>query len=333
MLTPVASRLVQKWVENFRRWDHDQNGQIDPSELLAEIALEQPDPEDSASLATLYREALHESHQSLDQQLPCLDKARLKAYLAGLEQRHLDVAFAGFLAKIQGQGEPLCQGQLPSCALVSTAWALEQRQPGFLQSLVQQSPEGLNVYFHDQKAPIRVGRLSSCEKALYTTGMAEIEKAWGIHEGAQADQALRKARGNGVDRVITALTGHPAKTYLLPHPATFQHLNAALQKKRPGAPTLQPPALEPILNQMKQALESQAVVVSGTASQTHLPGLQPDHAHTVVACDDQKVRLRNPHGRGEPGCDEADDGIFEISLADYVANFNSVTLEQLPPQA
>ena len=329
----IGPSFARRWIANFSRWDGDGNGQIDPHELYLQIGSEQSSSQDAAALATLYREVLHESHQLGE--VPAVDKARLKSYLMQAQSRHLDVAFAAFQAKIAGQGEPLAQGQVPSCALVSTAYALDRRDPSALAAMVSSDSQRLEVKFPGLDQAISLSPLSDTERALHTTGLEAIEKAWGQRETSASQGSgspIASARGNGVDRVIQAMTGHPAHTTLLPHPGLFAFLNATIQKKRPGAPELKPPALEPLLRSMEQALARQAIVVTGTWTQVTVPGLQPDHAYTVLDCDSQsqRIRLRNPHGQGEPGQDGANDGIFELSARDYVANFNSVTLEEVP---
>lgn len=326
----IGLQLAQRWVHNFPRWDSNGDGQIEPGELYTQVGLAQASSHDAAALATLYREVLHESHQL--GQMPSVDKPRLKNYLLTIESRGMDVAFAHFQAKIAGQGQKLAQGSAPSCALVSSSYALVQRDPDALQRMVSVSEQGLQVKFPGELKAISVTALSDTEKALHTPGLEVIEKAWGLHEDPQAVAPIASARGNGVDRVITALTGNPAQTQLLPNLKVFDYLNAVIQKKRPGAPALTPPPIDPILQEMEQALAGQAIVVTGTWKEVGLAGLERDHAYTVIACDSaqQRLRLRNPHGHGEPGQDGQDDGIFSLSVQEYLSNFNSVTIEQLP---
>lgn len=324
----MGLQLAQRWAQNFPRWDGNGDGHIEPRELYTQVGLAQASADDAAALATLYREVLHESRGL--EQMPSVDKSRLKAYLLTLGSRGMDLAFTHFQAKIAGLGQTLAQGSAPSCALVSSSYALMQREPDALRNMVSHRERGLQVKFPGESEAILVTALSDTEKALHTPGLEAIEKAWGLHEDPQTLAPIASARGNGVDRVITALTGNPAQTQLLPNAKVFDYLNAVIQKKRPGAPALTPPPIDPLLHDMERALAGQAIVVTGTWKEVGLAGLERDHAYTVIACDpaQQTLRLRNPHGQGEPGQDGLDDGIFSLSVQDYLSNFNSVTIEQ-----
>lgn len=334
MMSIIGQQLAQRWIQNFRKWDTSGENVLDAKEVFTAIANPQVQGEDAAALATLYREIQHDYQASGAKTFPTVDRDTLKGYLLRLQDRHLDIAFASFNAKIQGaQVEPFNQGIAPSCALVSAVYGLDNRD-AVLQSMVRHDEQGFHVKFPGLSREIHFAQLSDTEKALHTSGMEVLEKAWGMAEGGSEIGAIAVARGNGQDRPITALTGNAAQNLLLPNPRQYEFLNAVIQKKKPGAPELKPKPIEGIMATVRRALDDKAVVTTGTWSQSCLkPGLQHAHAYTVLDCnlERQTVTLRNPYGQGEPEGDGKNDGQFTLSFADYVVDFNSVTVETAQP--
>jgi hypothetical protein len=334
-MTSVGLQLGQRWVQNFSRWGAERDAQLDIGDVFRAIASNQVQGDDAAALACLYKAMRADFHASGDKAYPVVDKERLKSYLMRIQGDQLDYAFASYQAKIKGEPrEPFQQGIAPSCTLISSAFALEQRDPKALESFVRQDENGYHVQFPGVEKEIHFAALSDTERALHTSGLEAIEKAWGILEGGSEIGAIANAGGTGSERPITALTGNQAKSVLLPNPLMYNYLNAKLQSKKPGAPELPLPALGPILAHLQQALADKALVTTGSWSQPVLkPGIQHAHAYSLVGLDmaAQTVKLRNPHGHGEPGNDGKDDGEFDLPIADWVANFNSVTIELAQP--
>lgn len=331
-MNAVGMQLAQTWIRNFPRWDANRDGQVEIGEVFTAIGSTEDKGDDAASLACLYKAMRSDFHASGEKAYPSVDKARLKAYLLDIDNRQLDYAFANYQSKIRGdQREPFQQAIAPSCTLISAAYALEQREPGALGSMVHQDEHGYHVQFPGVARQISFAGLSDSERALHTSGLEAVEKAWGILEGGSEIGAIANAGGTGAQRPITALTGSVASDVLLPNEKMFLHLNAIRQRKRPGIADMPMPALEPILDRVEQALADKAVVTTGSWSRPGLmPGIQHAHAYSLVGMDREAgtVHLRNPHGRGEPGDDGKDDGDFHLPIGDWTANFNSLTLEE-----
>ena len=333
-MNKLTQNLARTWQKNFQQWDRNGDSAIDSGELFQNIADSNIKGKDAAALAVLYREAKHQARRAGSEESLPIDSAQIESFLSQADERHLDSAYAHYFSKIQNTSDrPYSQGLAPSCGFVSAAYALERRQPGALQSMVKEANGALDVTFPGAKHTISLNALTPTEQALHTESLGSLEKAWGIHESGQEIGAIAKARANQPERPIKALTGNESVTRTLPNSFLYAHLNRALSAKKPGAPALKPPPIQPIIKEIQNALEDEAVVVTGTwKGPLPTKGLQSAHAYTVLACDDESIQLRNPHGMSEPGDDGENDGIFHLSHQEYADNFMSVTMEQRSPE-
>ncbi len=94
------------------------------------------------------------------------------------------------------------------------------------------------------------------------------------------------------------------------------------------------------LTGLAEALTKDRIVMTWTRrGDRKIENLVPGHAHTVMGFNAKKgtITVRNPWGHREPekngkARDGKDDGVFELTLAEYVADFGRISLQTTDPK-
>jgi hypothetical protein len=243
----------------------------------------------------------------------------------------------------------IAQGSLGDCFLLSAMSAAAHADPDALSRRITDHGDGTyTVRFHEKTADdelkavdVKVdadlpvdpdslgadaatftGALPSGARLSFVRSKDErgpelwpsiVEKAYARWKGGY--DAI--ANGGFMHESITALTGHDS---------AYVYLNSEDEKKAFGD-------LAAAARERRPVLTSTRFPKDGKVDE----GLVEGHAYTLMGTAERDgkrfVTLRNPWGRGEPGADGTDDGVFEMSFEAYRKNFDIAVISTgKPPQ-
>lgn len=221
------------------------------------------------------------------------------------------------------------QGVHPDCVFMAALSSLSEQRPQDVLSLFKRSDNNVRANF-----PIAPGEFHTPSQAYpwdtWRAARATANGRWpSFLEGAmlsfvQSHKAYAaNSEGYEIDQGIAVLTGHKSDVYnfgtfgwIYPKDyrlvASIDHLDA----------------------QLKLA-QSNRRIVTALAGEKGSDGLQKNHAYGMLGYDSSKriVTLRNPYGYGEPTNkwgsvrDGKDDGVFKMSLQEFVKRFDAIAIE------
>lgn len=221
------------------------------------------------------------------------------------------------------------QGKLGDCYLVATLASLAHSDPEAIRQMVQDNGDGtFDVRFYKMVAyqgrPVTVtvdadlpasgllGRKQLGADARTELWVGLTEKAYAQWRGSLG--AI--ANGGQPDEIMALVTGRP-------------HWRTAMYNF----------TLDEVFAKIESQLSRGGLVVAATPPQAEQPelrgsGLAANHAYSVLGVSTESgerfVILRNPWGRGEPGDDGANDGVFKLPLAQFHGLFQSLYTGQVP---
>jgi hypothetical protein len=225
------------------------------------------------------------------------------------------------------------QGYGPSCSILSTTVGQALLNPQVVKDAVQQREDGkVAVHFPGLSEPIVVNRTTDTENALFATAgsngtwITHVEKAWGQTQTANPKAAFEQS-------------SWPAKSI-----RAWSNAHATTTSVPESLPEYCRGEVPDFMKGMKDALDHGRIVMTWTRKgEREIGNLVPGHAHTVLGLDSEQgtVKVRNPWGRKEPlnekgkPRDGKDDGIFELSLEEYLKDFHRIavqTTDARPPK-
>jgi hypothetical protein len=332
--------LIEK---NFDRFDRDGGGSISWKELRQNVADPTIKGQDALALATLYSLVQDSANErGLVRQpavtpyfLQDLKEDREFALEEG-EEVAADLYFSRYLSKLENastelfaQGTPdglqVRQGYGPTCAILATTVSQALLDPLVIQDAISQRPDGkVMVKFPGLPKPIVVAPTTDAETALFSTAgkngtwLNHIEKAWGTTQTSNPAAAFEQSSWPA--KSIRAWTGEKATTTSVPKELTSY---------RKGQ-------IPDFLRGLDEGLKSNRIVMTWTRNgEREIDNLVPGHAHTVLDFDAKRgaIKVRNPWGHREPlnkngkARDGKDDGIFELTVKEYVQDFGRISLQ------
>lgn len=328
---------------NYDRFDRDGNGRITWTEMRKNVADPTITGQDAAALATLYS-LMQGKGEELGRVRPLVltpeiwDDIKDDMEFAKDEGEAVasDLYYERYLTKLENasnelfpQGLPdgmqVRQGFGPSCAILSTTVGQALLDPLVIKEAVTEREDGkVSVKFPGLSKPITINATTDTETALFATAgengtwINHVEKAWGTTQTKTPGAAFEMSSWPA--KSIRAWTNGQATTTSVP-----KDLKSYKQGEYPD-----------FLRQAADGLEKGWIVMTWTRNgERELGDLVPGHAHTLLGIDAEQgtVSVRNPWGHKEPTDehgkprDGKDDGIFEVSLQEYVADFGRIALQ------
>lgn len=218
-----------------------------------------------------------------------------------------------------GADDPL-QGNVGNCYLIAAMASLAKVKPEVLTRAIQANPDGtFTVTFHERKkgkaqpSPVKVtvdGRFPHRDGQLEFGGARSanelwpliIEKAYSAWKGS-----YHLTEGGMSATTLEALTG--AKPGFFPVDDALDG-DAIFQRLK------------------KLSADGAAVVALSKPWEPSARNLVNDHAYSVLGVEEKRgkrfVTLRNPWGQQEPGRDGKNDGIFTMTLDEFLSSFATV---------
>lgn len=222
------------------------------------------------------------------------------------------------------------QGKLGDCYLIATLSSLAQSDPQAVEELIRDNGDGTyDVRFFKmvgfQGRPVHVTVDSDLpyrgvlrQRSFAANSKAElwvslVEKAFAQLRGSFG--AI--AKGGKPDEVMAVLTGRPH--WRLP----MYSFSTA----------------EPLFEKLQSHLARRGLVVAATIQESDQrelrgTGLVDNHAYSVLGVSEEGgaryVLLRNPWGKGEPGRDGENDGVFKLPIEQFQQHFHSIYVGQVP---
>lgn len=326
--------------KNFDRFDRNGDLRVTWPEMRKSVADPLIQGKDAAALATLYsllpevafEMGLKRNPAVTPELLQELRDTRDLALEEG-EESEAELYYQKYLGKLEDastelfpQGLPdgmkVRQGYGPSCAILATTVSQALIDPQVVKDAFSVRADGkVAVKFPGLPKPVTVTPTTDTETALFATAgkngtwLNHIEKAWGTLQGSDPEAAFEK--DSWPAKSIRAWSGGKATTSSVPE-----------QYREGGVPVF--------AQEMASGLDQDRIVMSWTRNgDRELEGLIPGHAHTVLAVDEKKgsVKVRNPWGHREPlnakgkPRDGKDDGVFELSFAEYARDFGRFSLQ------
>lgn len=326
---------------NFDRFDRDQNGTISWKEMRMNVADASIKGKDAAALATLYclvSDATDERGNlrklALTPELLSDLKDEKEIAVDDGEDAAADLYYQKYLGKLENasselfvgmpDGMKVAQGFGPSCAILATTVGQALLDPQVIKEAITQRPDGkVSVKFPGLSKPIVVAPTTDTETALFATAgkngtwLNHLEKAWGTTQTSEPLAAFEQSSWPA--KSIRAWSNASAVTTSVPK---------KLEGYRKGE-------VPDFLGGLVEALDNGRIAMTWTRNQERkIENLVPGHAHTVLGFNAKKgtITVRNPWGHREPekngkARDGKDDGVFELSLAEFVADFGRISVQ------
>lgn len=343
-----AARVRKKDVfelidRNLGTLDRDGNGTVSWNEMRRGIANPEFQGENAAAVATLYSliqdkgielgrvhnppltaGLYEEMREERDWALEEGDKAAADLYYDRYLNK-LEKASDELFPQGMPDGLAVRQGFGPSCAILSTTVGQALLDPQRIKDAVTERPDGkVSVKFPGLARAIVVPAATDTETALFATAgkngswLNHIEKAWGTTQTSDRLAAFEKSSWPA--KSIRAWTHGQATTETVPKKLISYHKGE----------------MPSFMKNLSEGLKKGRIVMTWTRNgERQLDGLVSGHAHTVMGynADQGTLTVRNPWGRQEPTGDNGkprdgeDDGVFELSLEEYVRDFGRIALQ------
>ncbi|MDQ7825880.1 MAG: C2 family cysteine protease [Candidatus Eremiobacteraeota bacterium] len=331
---------------NFAQWDTNHDGSLSREELQNAIVSSSNRGDNAAALSTLY--TLYDKIRSLYPDGTFVEGGVSLNDLSVYEHRNqnspnddttssINGRFSSMRAQIAGQSrqvfangapnpEAIQQGYLGDCYFIAPLYGLCRNNPQAVRNMITDNGNGTYTVRLPGRDPATVSTPTDAEIAIYACAGADglwlaiIEKAYGqtINNGAWFSTSTipaEAADGGGLIRTgLGAVTGHGVDVDWL-------------WCTRYGTTR----------NKLQEALQNGRVITAATVRNPSLRGIAGNHAYAITGhnADTNRIRFRNPWGfGGEPtnaggqAQDGSNDGIFEISMEDFYANFTAIGYDE-----
>lgn len=334
--------------QNWDRFDRDGNGSVSWKEMRANVADPTIQGKDAAALATLYslvsdsagdrglirnppatRDFLYDLKDDRDMQIEegedQIADLYYQRYLSKLENASNEL-FVGLPNAFQ-----VAQGYGPSCAILATTAAQARINPAVIQEAIKIREDGkVEVKFPGVARPEVIAPTTDTETALFAsagkngTWLNHIEKAWGAMQGSDPGAAFEQSSWPA--KSIRAWSGAKAETFKIPSVLDTPHKSGELPE---------------FLRDVLKELASNHIVMTWTRNgERELGNLVPRHAHTLTGIDPDRgvIEVRQPWGHREPldkngnARDGRDDGVFEVTLQEFVKDFDRISMQTTTPK-
>jgi hypothetical protein len=338
-----AGDFIASVQKNFARWDLNRDGILSSNELDVTVADRQITNENAAAVAALKR-----ASRQTKIVLPPLTLENITA-LTAQRQPDLSQMFRDGLRRIAGatnrnlftEGLPkletIHQGRLGNCFCLAPLGAMVHRNPAQVAEMFSAESNGNYCVRFGSKSVV-VAPPTDTEIALTSSNEHEgiwvnlYEKAVGTARNEDRPPERRAdlpldviARGGSAGTILAYITGHDIERF------SFKF------GKAPASATNDLSAqLDTLRKKLSEAVRQRRLMTCGTVKST-TAGLTSNHAYAVLNYDaaGDTVRLWNPHGenfqpKGVSGPENGyptTKGVFEISLAEFVKQFNGMAFE------
>lgn len=328
----------------FPRLDGDSDGFLSSSEIddaVTDDSYVGPDAAVVATLNQLSSELEELSNDEWGDENDGVTLADLQAYeRTGTVPGGLRARVEGRYARSEGRiaaGSPLLygptgtpsvagvnQGALGDCFFLAAVAAVVARDPATIQGMIADNQDGTYTVSFPDQTPQTVSGPTDAEIAQYAASEGNgfwvtlLEKAYGRIQDPNApipNEGADPTIGGTVASGIAFLTGHSTNLDFLPasgREETATNLTEAFRERR-----------------IVTAGIRNAMPWSDGRTAIDLP---MGHAYTVMDWDagTEVVTLRNPWGHGERNddTDVVDDGVFTMTLDEFLANFTTIAYEQ-----
>lgn len=323
---------------NFPSWDRDSDGILTAKERWSQISDPAVKGEDAVALATLHWHLTEEgarlglddvsiSYEELDQLKSPKNKTRVQGLFRHYQQKLKSRADTLFTMDLPGVD--IMQGETPTCSFLASILTLSANSPERLKSMIESGAEGEHIvtFPGSSNQPEFVQPLTDTESAIYSRAsdgdwLSVLEKAWAQKlererfPEREISRPFEEARCSPA-RAIRELTGQRAKGLLLPetlpdsadaNSKLLQAIGSNVAEKRPVVASCYEPTISGLMDQHAYAV-------------SHW-----DLAQSIVGLQNPMGWLEPTNEAGEPR-DAKDDGKFEISLDEFLANFREITLQ------
>jgi hypothetical protein len=343
-----ASDFAKVVAAEFKKWDRNNDGQIDKAELEAQIADSRVTGKQAAALAAIagYQCRPGEKRKTLplDFFLREAMKPTAREVEPPFEVRYRDALFRieNVSRVLFGPGAPSAlqvqQGHIGDCFFVAIVGAVAERNPESIRRWIDPQPDkSANVRF-PLGAQATVRTLTDAEIALTSFAGKQgmwinvLEKAFGsVMETAFPNPNL----GDPLEAI--AFGGSPIQTIRL----MTGHDCLAIALRTPEQKPLDSARINSLTPQVRAILEdchnNKRVACAGSPRSDNPPGLTPQHAFAVLGFDQKTgvVQLWNPHSNQfQPAAESSlkngyktQHGRFEMSLADFMQVFYFLAYE------
>lgn len=324
------SRFVATVQKNFKKWDKNNDGTLQNTEIDAAVANPKFKGSTAAALAGL--EALEDKPDFKGfgaTQLKSVENAhrqgnRASDNLMAYYEQQID-RFHSEKTLYGKDGEPsindISQGSQGDCFFLSALGSKVLRDPQSVKDMIKSNADGsYTVSFTNGDVNLKMptdtqaARSSNGEKGRWVPLM---EKAFAIYTrdgipGADRDPYESIGRGGTIDRAMTALGSSNPTTY------GFNSANPSQHHK-----------LGDVRDAMSTFVSDQKWV-NGVVSDSPL-GLPEGHAYTIEGYDREtdRVTVRNPWGSvgaASPRIEDQGQGVFTLAMDDFLKNFSHIVV-------
>lgn len=338
-----AEAPAQAFLDNFERWDGNQDGFLDRDELGRALQDPSMTPELGAAFAVIYERVTSprkDRENPANSEVDLLADGKLsREEVAGITGKN--GAYQRALAKIQNSperafigppdGDSVVQGRHGSCAFLAALIAMAESDPAAIQRMIRDNGDGSWDVTFPGREPVKV-TLSAAERALGATSDAQggqnglwvaiLEKAYAITQaGADSSNPL-SVYDNGENARTTSevLSGQD-----------IEKIQLGQDGGGLGQLLLQGRVREAI----SRALLEGRPVTCALFNAENPWGLPISHAYTVLNIRGDNLTVRNPwgdnaSGEGRPNEDanwQPDgqaDGRITVSLSEFIRYFSEV---------
>jgi hypothetical protein len=286
----------------------------------------------------------------LDAVAPSLMNAQLSAAPG---THSLEAAEGPLFAATGPSSDDVKQGMAGDCYFLASMASIANAKPDLIQKMISKNDDGTFMVTFKKLAangtftdvPVRVsneihltnyrdaeGKVFAASTAYATSNSDSryVDKVPTHQEAAMwvpmIEKAFAKLSDGGFEKIghggdpaesLKLMLGQHTATFIitsLPPDDLFAKIKAAVAHR------------DPMVTATKTDMASLADFTNS--------GLVHGHAYSVLGVREQAgeqfIKLRNPWGKGEPGNDGKDDGVFEMKMSEYQKFFGSISLPQVP---
>lgn len=226
--------------------------------------------------------------------------------------------------------EAIKQGSVGNCYFLAALGSVAAVNPGAIKDMIKDNANGTFTVTFPGKDPITVDAPTEAEMGLYTAGSgkgiwpAVMAKAYGSYCGG-ADVPEEATDGGSILhaglRILTGRAVNSDHNTFTSLESVHTSLSTALEQKQP----------------VTAYINAELLSLFGLAdNQSDAAGLPCGHEYSVLAYNPETrtITLRNPWGSGEPlgpdgnALDDANDGVFRLSLEEFARNFSGLAYSQ-----
>ena len=349
LLGGTADEFLQQVEQNFAQWDRDQDGILSANEIDAAAEDAKVTGKAAAALAALKRASRSPKTEKL-----ALNREKIKECATGKpteDKPDLTGMYAQGVSRLEKLtcrelfvGEPrldtLHQGKLGNCFCLAPLGSVVAHDPNDVKAMFTKLEDG-SIRVKLGKNSVTISPPTDTEIARTATNEDQgiwvnvYEKALGKlrNEGKKEEDRAGSpidalARGGSAGTILAYITGNE----IVRHSCKFakdEKLSAEEKETK----------LKELREHLATATKAKRRMTCGT-DKTTMPGITGNHAYALLGYDSEsdRVKVWNPFGntftpKGEAGPKNGyprEQGISEIPLGDFVAQFSGIAIEVVP---